>query len=346
MKGSVKKITIIATCYNQEKNITNLHQRISKTFAKLDCDYELVYIDNASIDNTYSLLQNLIGQDHRVKAIIMSRNFGSNQPSILAGLRYAQSDAIIIISGALQDPPEIIPQFIEQWQKGFDVVYGVAAKRKDNNFLRRLGYKCFYRIFKQLSYLDIPLDSGDFSLLDKKVVNIIKNLPEKDLYIRGLRTWAGFKQTGINYIRENRAAGKSSNSFFNNFMWAKKAIVNFSYKPLVYISRLATIAIFATLSAAGLFLYWHFKYGAPRGFSTLLMTMFIFGTIQLIGLAIIGEYLIKIFEEVKGRPPYVIREILQQETLQPQTTTQSFYEAATTTYVSAKSSTLHQKESL
>lgn len=340
-----KKIAIIACCYNQEKNIQPLHQRITNTMSKLDYDYELIYVDNASTDNSYNVLLDLISRDNRVKALIMSRNFGSNQPSILAGLRHTQSDGTIIISGALQDPPEILPQFIAQWEAGYDVVYGIAKKRKDNSFLRRLGYKCFYRIFKQLSYLDIPLDSGDFSLLDKKVVNVLKHLPEKDLYIRGLRTWAGFKQTGIEYVRENRAAGKSSNSFLNNFMWAKKAIVNFSYKPLVYISRLATGAIFATLAAAGLFLYWHFKYGAPRGFSTLLMTMFIFGTIQLIGLAIIGEYLIKIFEEVKGRPPYVIREVLQQETLQ-QHPAQSFYEAATTTYIPAKSQTLYQKESL
>jgi dolichol-phosphate mannosyltransferase len=342
----VKKIAIIACCYNQEKNIEQLHQRVTTTMGTLTYEYELIYIDNASTDNSYNVLQKLIAQDQHVKAIIMSRNFGSNQPSILAGFRFAQADGIIIISGALQDPPEMIPQFIQQWEQGFDVIYGIAKKRKDNGIIRRIGYKCFYRIFKQLSYLDIPLDSGDFSLLDKKVVNVLKHLPEKDLYIRGLRTWAGFKQTGIAYTRENRATGKSSNSFFANFMWAKKAIVNFSYKPLVYISRLATGAVFFTMSAAGIFLYWHFRYGAPRGFSTLLMTMFIFGTIQLIALATIGEYLIKIFEEVKGRPPYVIREILQQELLQKNSTPAAFYEAATITTILPKSEQLFKKELL
>ncbi len=329
----MKKIAIIATCYNQEKNIQLLYQRVTSIMQQLPLyHYELLYIDNASPDNSYNVLQKIISQDIHVKAIIMSRNFGSNQPSIIAGLRYAQCDGVIIMSGALQDPPEMIPEFVAQWEKGFDVVYGIAKKRKDNGLLRRIGYKCFYRIFKQLSYLDIPLDSGDFSLLDKKVINVLKHLPEKDLYIRGLRTWAGFKQTGVEYIREERAFGKSSNSFFANFMWAKKAIVNFSYKPLVYISRLAAGAIVVTMCAAGIFLYLHFKYGAPRGFSTLLMTMFIFGTIQLIALATIGEYLIKIFEEVKGRPPYIIREILQQESIQQQATS-SFYEAAVITTI-------------
>lgn len=341
----MKKISIIAPCYNQDKNIKSLHQRVTATMQTLPAyDYELVFIDNASTDNSRNTLQEVIAHDTHVKAIVMSRNFGSNQPSILAGFRFAQSDGVLIMSGALQDPPEIIPQFIAQWEAGFDVVYGIAKKRKDNGIVRRIGYKCFYRIFKQLSYLDIPLDSGDFSLLDKKVVNVLKHLPEKDLYIRGLRTWAGFNQTGIEYTRENRAAGKTSNSFLANFMWAKKAIVNFSYKPLVYISRLATGAVFVTIGAAGTFLYWHFKYGAPRGFSTLLMTMFIFGTIQLIALAVIGEYLIKIFEEVKCRPPYIISEILEQKA--PAQTTYhgaSYYEAAQLTPIEPKTSSINEK---
>ncbi len=343
----MKKISIIATCYNQEKNIKNLHHRVTLVMHTLPAyDYELVFIDNASTDDSYNILQETIASDAHVKAIFMSRNFGSNQPSILAGFRFAQSDGVLIMSGALQDPPEIIPQFIAQWEAGFDVLYGIAKKRKDNGFLRRIGYKCFYRVFKQLSYLDIPLDSGDFSLLDKKVVNVLKHLPEKDLYIRGLRTWAGFKQTGIEYTREERAAGKSSNSFMANFMWAKKAIVNFSYKPLVYISRLAMAAVFVTVGAAGTFLYWHFKYGAPKGFSTLLMTMFIFGTIQLLALATLGEYLIKIFEEVKGRPPYVIREIMQQSSAQKAIPQSSFYEAATITTILPASTIFHNEGSL
>lgn len=308
-----KKISLIATCYKEAKNIIPLYERVTKTMESLPAyDYELIFVDNASPDDSVAILKELIEKDAHVKAIIMSRNFGSNQPSILAGMRYVESDCVIVISGDLQDPPEIIPEFIKKWEEGFDVVYGITIKRK-GSFLRRIGYHCFYRIFKQLSYIDIPLDGIDFSLIDKKVVNVIKQLPEKDLYMRGLRAWAGFKQTGVEFIREDRADGKTSNSFFANFMWAKKAIVNFSYKPLVYISRLAIVAVFATMVAAAVFLYLHFKQGAPRGFSTLLMTMFIFGTIQLIALATIGEYLIKIFEEVKGRPPYIISEVLEQK---------------------------------
>jgi dolichol-phosphate mannosyltransferase len=176
-----------------------------------------------------------------------------------------------------------------------------------------MGYKCFYRVFRWLSYLNIPLDSGDFGLMDRKVVDVIKKLEEKDLYLRGLRAWAGFKQIGIEYIRQEREGGKTSNSFFANFSWAKKAITNFSYKPLEFISKLAISALFMTFFAAIIYLYLYFKTDAPRGFSTLLMFMFVFGTIQLLALSIIAEYLVRIFQEVKNRPPYVISEILENE---------------------------------
>jgi len=341
----MKKISIIATCYKEAKNIKNLYDRVTSVMEKLAYDYELIFVDNASPDNSIEILKEIIAQDAHVKALIMSRNFGSNQPSILAGMRYVKSDCVIILSGDIQDPPELIPQFIEQWEAGYDVVYGIAKKRK-GGILRRIGYRCFYRILKQLSYLDIPLDAIDFSLIDKKVVNIIKQLPEKDLYMRGLRAWAGFKQAGVEFIRDDRADGETSISFFTNFTWAKKAIVNFSYKPLVYISRLATCAVFVTMGAACTFLYWHFKYGAPRGFSTLLMTMFIFGTIQLLALATIGEYLIKIFEEVKGRPPYIISEVLQQKnSLQQVSTNQSYYEVAQLTTIEPRATPFRQRGS-
>jgi len=272
-------------------------------------DYELIFVDNASTDMSLPTFHALTNDDSHVSVLLMSRNFGSNQPSLLAGMHHATGDCTIAIDGDLQDPPEIIPSFVHQWEEGYDVVYGIRKKRK-GSIARRIGYTCFYRLFRILSYLDIPLDAGDTCLIDRKVVDIIKSLPEKDLYIRGLRTWAGFKQIGVEYIREDRAAGTSSNSFLANFSWAKKAIVNFSYKPLEFISRIAIVAVFATMSSACVYLYWHFKYGAPRGFSTLLMTMFIFNTIQLLALSVIGEYLIRIIQEVKSRPPYIVSEVL------------------------------------
>lgn len=310
----MKKISIIVACYNESSNLVELHQRVSAVMKSLSAyDYELILIDNASTDNSRIIFDQLTQLDEKVHVLLMSRNFGSNQPSLLAGMTYAHGDCTIAIDGDLQDPPELIPQFVKKWEEGFDVVYGIRKKRK-GSILRRIGYTCFYRLFRWLSYLDIPLDAGDTCLIDRKVIDIITKLPEKDLYIRGLRTWAGFRQTGLEYTREDRAGGRSSNSFFANFSWVKKAIVNFSYKPLEFISRLAAGAVAVTIIAAMVYLYLHFKNGAPQGFSTLLMVMFIFGTIQLLALSVIGEYLIRIFQEVKGRPPYLISKILHKGT--------------------------------
>jgi dolichol-phosphate mannosyltransferase len=306
----MKKISIVVACYNEFLNIEPMHTRIQGVFGNLNYQYELIFVDNASIDCSCKIYQKIIDTDKNVKAIIMSRNFGSSQPSFFAGLQHASGDAVIMIDGDLQDPPEVIPDLIQKWEQGFDVVYAVRKKRR-GSILRRIGYTCFYRLFKALSYLNIPLDSGDFGLMDRKVVNVIKKLDEKDLYLRGLRAWAGFRQTGVEYIRQEREGGRSSNSFFANFSWAKKAITNFSYKPLEFISKFAVFAMFMTFIASIIYLYLYFKTDAPRGFYTLLMVMFIFGTIQLLALSIIAEYMIRIFQEVKNRPPYVISEILE-----------------------------------
>ena len=309
----MKKISIIIPCYNEALNIEHAYQRVTNTMQELPgYAYEIIFIDNASTDHSEDIFKKLVQQDQWTKVLLMSRNFGSNQPSILAGMHQASGDAIVIIAGDLQDPPELIPNFVQKWEEGFEVVYGITKKRR-GSILRRIGYACFYRVFQSLSYIDIPLDAGDFSLMDKKILNVIKQLPEKDLYIRGLRSWAGFKQIGIEYTRDDRNAGKTSNSFLANFWWAKKAIVNFSDKPLEYISRFAIGAVLATGVVACVYLFLYFFRGAPRGFATLLMAIFAFGAIQLTALAIMGEYLIKIFHEVKGRPPYIIREILENQ---------------------------------
>ncbi len=311
-----KKLSIVVACYNEERNIPVTYERVINVTKTLPAyDFEIIYVDNASTDKSYNVYKTLVAQDSRVHILRMSRNFGNSQPSLLAGIRYASGDSVILLCGGLQDPPELIPALVQKWQEGFQVVYGIAKKRKDNGIIRRICYKGFYRVFKALSYLDIPLDSGDFSLIDRQVIDIIKALPEKNIYLRGLRTWVGFNQTGVEYQRNERLHGKSSNSFWANFWWAKQAIINFSYRPLEYISRLAICAVGATGIAAIVYLYWHFQYGAPRGFSTLLMVMFIFGSLQLLSLAIIGEYLIRIFHEVKNRPVYVIQETLNQETM-------------------------------
>jgi dolichol-phosphate mannosyltransferase len=308
-----KKVSIVVACYNESANIEPLYERVTTVMKTVPSyDYELIYVDNASTDNSHDIFNQLVDKDSRVHVILMSRNFGTNQTSLLAGFRYAQGDCAIAIDGDLQDPPELIPQFIERWEAGNEVVYAVRIKRK-GSIIRRFFYKCFYRMFRWLSYLDIPLDAGDTCLIDRVIIDIITNLPEKDLYMRCLRTWAGFRQTGIEYVRQDRAGGISSLSFFDNFSWVKRAIVNFSYKPLELISNIAALSVVVSTGAAATYLYWHYKYGAPQGFSTLLLMMLFLGTIQLLALSVIGEYLIRVFHEVKARPPYIIRETLNKE---------------------------------
>lgn len=306
MANNLKKISIVVACYNESKNINLLYNRVKNVFNSLNYSYELIFVDNDSTDDSEAILTELSSLDFNVKVILMARNFGSSQPSILAGFKACSGDAIILLDGDLQDPPEIIPDFLKKWEEGYDVVYASRKKRK-GNILRRIGYKIFYKIFKKLSYINIPLDAGDCSLIDKKVVDIIKNLKEKDLYIRGLRAWVGFRQIGIEYVRDDRFEGKTSCSFFSNFFWAKKAIVNFSYKPLEFISKLAAIVCLISFLALGVYIYLGLRYNAPKGFTTILVSMLFLGSIQMLALSIIGEYLARIFEEVKRRPRYVIR---------------------------------------
>lgn len=305
-----KLISIVVACYNESSNLEELHKRVTAVMKLIpEYDYELIFVDNASTDNSADIFEQLIEADSHVHVITMSRNFGTNQSSLLAGFRYAAGDCAISIDGDLQDDPELIVKFVEQWEKGNEVVYAVRVKRK-GSILRRIGYKCFYRLFRWLSYLDIPLDAGDTCLIDRVVLDVITNLPEKDLYLRCLRTWAGFKQVGVEHTRKDRAGGVSSLSFFDNFAWVKRAVINFSYRPLEFISHLAACAVFICIAAAGTYLYWHYRYGAPQGFSTLLMVMLFLGTMQLLALGVISEYLIRIFHEVKGRPAYVIKSVM------------------------------------
>lgn len=308
----MKIISIVVACYNERDNLIEMHDRIKSTFTHLSYGYELIYVDNASTDDSRVIYHNLVQQDSSVKVIFMARNLGTSQTSFFAGICNAKGDAVVLLDGDLQDPPELIPAFIEQWEKGHEVVYAVRAERK-GSLIRRICYWGFYRVFKWLSYLDIPLDSGDFGLMDRRVVAIISKLPEKDLFLRGLRAWVGFSQVGVPYKRPDRKHGDSRISFFANFSWAKRAIVNFSTKPLEYISRLAVMAIIVTLIASCFYLYRFMQPNTPRGFPTLLMVIFIFGTIQLLALSIISEYLLRIFQEVKARPPYIIQEILEQK---------------------------------
>jgi len=311
-----KTITVVVPVYNEQLNILPMYDRIKSTFQKLKkYQYEIIYVDNCSTDNTVENIKAIVNEDSSVIGLTMARNFGSSQPSTIAGIHHASGEAVVLIDGDIQDPPEMIEKFIEKWEAGYEVVYGIRKKRK-GSLLRRIGYKTFYRVFKKMSYIEMPLDAGDFGLIDRKVVNEIKRLKENEIFFRGIRAWIGFKQTGIEYTREDRERGETSIPFFSNIKWAKMGIFNFSYKPLEWISTIAFCLTLISLVGIIYYIVLHFvKPETPYGFSTIIILILFLGAMQLLALSIIGEYIARIFNEVKGRPRYIIREVIANSTI-------------------------------
>ena len=304
-----KKISIVVICYMDEPAIPIMYDRVKKVMTKITSNWELIYVNDCSPDNAEQVLRKLAQKDERVTVINHSRNF-SSQNSFVSGMKQSLGDAVIILDGDLQDPPEIIEDFVKKWLKGYDVVYGIRIKREAPGFMQ-IAYKLFYRIFRKLSYIKVPLDAGDFSLMDRKVVNAIIAMPERDIFLRGLRAWTGFNQTGIKYIRPERMFGQTTNNLIKNIRWAKKGIFSFSYLPLELISYLAFFVV--GLSGVGIIFYlliYFISPNSPQGIQTIIILILFLGSIQLLCLSIIGEYLAKIFEEIKKRPKYIIKEIL------------------------------------
>jgi polyisoprenyl-phosphate glycosyltransferase len=310
------RLSVVIPCFNEQEVIRATHQRLIQVLGdRPDFELELVYVNDGSIDQTESILCSLADEDSRANVISFARNFG-HQPAVTAGLEHATGDAVAIIDADLQDPPEVILQMIGMWRQGFDVVYGVRAKRKEG-LLKRLAYRSFYRIYRQLANIEVQLDSGDFALMDRRVVNVLNSLPEKNRFVRGLRAWAGFRQTACVYERAARAAGETKYSFAKLLRLAFDGIFNFSTAPLtlIFFIGLAT-SIAATLAGAiylvarvgGFTLLGHRPEDVP-GFTTLILTLLFFSGVQLISVGIVGEYLGRIYQETKMRPSYVIRAI-------------------------------------
>lgn len=305
-----KKLSAIIAVYRDAPAIPQMHARVSDTFKKIGVEYEIIFVNDCSPDNAGEVLADLARQDKKVVVINHSRNFGS-QSGFTSGMRVATGDAVILMDGDLQDPPELIAPFYQKWQEGFDVVYGIRIKRAAPLWMQ-YAYKSFYRLFQAVSYVSIPVDAGDFSLIDRRVVDVLNNLPENNRFIRGLRAWAGFKQTGVPYVRPERPFGRTTNSLVRNIAWAQKGILSFSYVPLDAITWLALITVgMALLGAIALIIVRLLLPSAsPSGFTTLILLILFMGGIQLLCLSIIGAYLAHIYDEVKHRPPFVVESIL------------------------------------
>jgi len=312
-------ISIVIPCYNEKEVLDQLYARLTSAAEKWNEPFEVILVDDGSEDETWQLIKKMHDRDSRWKIIRLARNFG-HQTAISAGIYHAQGDCVIIIDADLQDPPEELHRFITKWREGYDVVYAIRAKRKEN-FVKRLCYKAFYRVLGALADIDIPYDSGDFCLMDRKVVDLLSAMPERNRFVRGLRSWVGFRQTGLEYERSARAAGEVKYTFRKLIKLALDGIFSFSTVPLriatyfgfavSLVALLGVIFTFLQRIFADLFL--RIGLGPVPGFATTVIAILFLGGVQLVCIGIIGEYMGRIYDEVKGRPLWTIREILDAE---------------------------------
>lgn len=310
------QISIVVPLYNESKSLPHLINRLEDLVNNSCLHIEIVLIDDGSSDRTAELMHQLALNDAKYHCVFLARNYG-HQIALSAGLKSATAtEAIMVIDGDLQDPPELLTKFYEFYKEGYDVVYAIRKNRKEN-IIKKVGYHLFYRILSSIAYIDVPLDSGDFCLMSRRIINILNKMPEESRFIRGMRTWIGFNQIGIEYERGNRVAGDSKYSFKQLFKLAYNGIFNFSEFPIKFITNLGVCSIILSLSYLIFTLIKKFIYhSVPEGFTALLFTIILFSGVQLISLGVLGEYILRIFFQVKNRPLYIIKtEIKKKEVI-------------------------------
>jgi len=301
--------TIIVPVYNEQEVVEVTHGRLTEVFKSVGEPYEILYVNDGSRDRTIDILHEICGRDENARALNFSRNFG-HMAAITAGMDHARGDAVIVIDADLQDPPEILPEMIKEWRNGYDVVYGKRISRKGETWFKKLTARVYYRLLHNLTNVDIPVDTGEFRLIDRKVCDAMKSLPERNRYIRGLVSWVGFRQKAVEYVREERFAGETKYPLKKMIKLAADGIASFSYKPL----KLA-MGIGAILSVCG-FIYLivilirHIVNSASMitGWASTTAIILFSQGIVLMMLGIIGEYIGRIFDELKGRPIYIVRD--------------------------------------
>lgn len=301
--------SIVVPVFNEEAVIIETYNRLKKVMDGVIESYEIVFVNDGSRDKTALVINEICQKDKNIKLIDFSRNFG-HQVAITAGMDFAGGQAIVVIDADLQDPPEVIPRMIAKWKEGFDVVYGKRLERKGETFFKKLTAKMFYRILKSMTDVDIPVDTGDFRLIDRKVCDALKEVNERSRYIRGIISWLGFKQTGVEFSRDKRFAGDTKYPLKKMIKFAFDAITSFSYKPLklasycgFFLSFFSFLYLIAVIAQK---LFWS---NTIQGWASTLAVNLFFNGIVLMMLGIIGEYIGRIYDEAKGRPLYIIREL-------------------------------------
>jgi len=300
------KFSIIIPIYNEEQNIERLHKRLSDVMSKITPDYELLFINDGSVDQSLVMILKLAQQDQRIKYINFSRNFG-HQIAVTAGLDFVQGENVVIIDADLQDPPELIESMYKKKLEGYEVVYAKRRKRKGENFMKLFTAKLFYRILGKITSISIPVDTGDFRLIDKKIIEVLRQMPEQNKFLRGQISWIGFRQTHVEYDREERTGGKTGYTYSKMIRLALDGITSFSDFPL----KLATVSGFFISGVAFLVMLYtlYSKYiarDAVPGWASLMESILFLGGIQLVTIGIIGEYISRIGANVRHRPLYIV----------------------------------------
>lgn len=302
------RLSIIAPIYNEEQNIDTLYNRLNDVIPNLTDNYEYLFVNDGSQDNSLTNLKKICKNDTHCRLLCFSRNFG-HQTAVTAGIDHCTGDAAIIIDADLQDPPEIIPDLVKKWKEGYHVVYAIREQRRGESIFKLATAWFFYRFLRKITKMNMPVDTGDFRLIDRKVIETLKNLPERHRFIRGLVSWVGFRQTGVKYHRDPRLHGTTKYPLKKMLHFAVNGITSFSYLPL----QIATYSGFFVSGLAFLisvyFIYLRiFTTNFEPGFTSLILAILFIGGIQLITLGIMGEYIGRIYDEVKQRPLYIISE--------------------------------------
>ena len=303
-------LSIVVPCYNEEAVLAEFHRRALAALESIAANLEIVYTDDGSRDQTANILRELQQKDPRMRVVSLSRNFG-HQLAVTAGLEHARGDAVVIIDADLQDPPEVIPEMIQRWRDGYQVVYGLRVKRAGETTFKRWSAKLFYRLLNRLSEIEIPPDVGDFRLLDRQVVDVLLAMPERDRFLRGMISWVGFRQVAVIYDRQPRRAGESKYPLMKMLGFALDSVISFSFVPLrlaIWVGFGAIAASFAGIIYALVIRLYTTEW--VRGWASIFTAILFLGGIQLITLGIVGEYVGRIYAEVKMRPLYVVRERL------------------------------------
>ncbi|MEQ8753912.1 MAG: glycosyltransferase family 2 protein [Coleofasciculus sp. G1-WW12-02] len=300
----------IIPIYNEEETLREMYRRISDVADRMDGLVEFILINDGSRDRSVQIIRELHQQDKRVCYLSLARNFG-HQIAVTAGLNFARGQVIVVLDADLQDPPELIPDMVEKWRQGYQVVYAQRIKRRQERVFKRFTAYVFYRLLKSLAEVDIPTDTGDFCLMDRQIVDLLNAMPEQNRYIRGLRSWVGFRQTAIRFERDPRFAGDVKYTFRKSLALAVNSLVSFSKVPLRLSTYLGLLSAALALFMSVLVLYW--RLASPNspltGFATIAIAIFFLGSVQLISIGILGEYIGRIYEEVKARPLYTLAEV-------------------------------------